>query len=64
MAESGYPGTKRAVGGSSLERVQYEASKAADEVVVEHELKPDPHPQYQLEADMPTLAYYIKWGMV
>ena len=46
---TGIPGTKRAVGGASLERVAYEAETAAAGAVVDHELTPDPHPQYTNE---------------
>lgn len=46
---TGIPGTKRAVGGASIERVVYEAETAAAVVVDEHELSPDPHPQYTNE---------------
>lgn len=56
---SGYPGKKAAaIGGTSLERVRFEAEKAASASTVKHELHPDPHPQYLEDTDLSFTLFY------
>ena len=62
MASSGYPGKKQAgIGGTSLDRVQYEAEASALGAVEVHELHIDPHPQY-LDPDDVGFVMFFKWG--
>lgn len=64
---TGIPGKKGTIGGASVERVVFEAEKAASNATIGHEVATDPHPQYTTLAEttalIPRFSYYFKWGM-
>jgi hypothetical protein len=61
MANSttGYPGKGTGIGGTSLERVQFEADTSASEAVTDHEDAADPHDQYTTEDDIDAASLVI-----